>query len=142
MEAFLCFHAVSMLVSLSLSSFIQYEACFFCSSFSVGTMASFSRRDLYVTRLTFRKLNKDFSPSLVPYSFGSPTSFQSINSCNFTLKSPPNFSDLNIEPWSQPLRTDLINDTPATPFTTVCCTKAEDSLGVIFVLLDDDDAWV
>ena len=36
----------------------------------------------------------------------------------------------------------LSNDTPATPFTTVCCTKAEDNLGVIFVLLDDDDAWV
>jgi hypothetical protein len=34
------------------------------------------------------------------------------------------------------------NDTPATPFTTVCCTKAEDSHGVLFVLLDDDDAWV
>ena len=28
------------------------------------------------------------------------------------------------------------NDTPATPFTTVCCTKAEDNLGVLFVLLE------
>ena len=40
---------------------------------------------------------------------------------------------------SQPLRTDLIKDSPAKPFTTVCCTKVEDNLGVLLVLLDDDD---
>ena len=39
-------------------------------------------------------------------------------------------------------RTDLVNGTPAVPFITVCCTKVEDSLGVLFDHLEDDDAWV